>query len=124
MIDPVAAIDLLHPHPSISWYEDVHDAISGVTTDAPLDRVVLIPYIGLNDENGNEVYAGTILGRESPLTGVTYYYKVVWDDENARYMSESITGTLRELVSASIERCCTVYGNVWQHPHLLGGNQE
>lgn len=86
--------------------------------------IQIMQYTGLKDITEKEIYEGDIIKRHSLNLEHTYYYRVEWDEENARYISVAIRGTMRELLSASIEREYVKCGNIYENPELLEANEH
>lgn len=80
----------------------------------------LMQYTGLTDKNGKDVYEGDILTRVSPFSGETYFYKILWDGYNSRFIADG--KRIRESVSGAIERGYEHAGNIYENPELLEGS--
>ncbi|ABI36869.1 hypothetical protein [Geobacillus virus E2] len=81
------------------------------------DEVVIMQYTGLKDKNGTEIYEGDVIRDNDGFLWVVYF-------EDGMYCAK---GGEYETVEYLIEFCpewCEVISNIYEHPHLLGGEEE
>ncbi|EPC59550.1 hypothetical protein Lpp14_13724 [Lacticaseibacillus paracasei subsp. paracasei Lpp14] len=116
----------MYPVSNIEW--DIDDHI-WVTADDGKNGIELIdeeahlmPYTGLHDKNGREIYEGDIvrtgtdnIGDPDPMIGQVIMREGSWLIENEK-MQEAI-----ELFSEITSR--EVIGNIFENPELLEGKQ-
>ena len=86
----------------------------GKKEELSFDEIELLPYIGLNDINGKEIYLGDLVmvADHASWEGL---YKVVWDEESFMYVLEDAYGNR--------ERLCEFEeylkkGNIYENPEL------
>jgi uncharacterized phage protein (TIGR01671 family) len=76
----------------------------------------LMQYTGLKDKNGTEIYEGDIVRYKSFFSS-DYVLGVVEYTEQAEW---AVDMRLLSRIYSNVE----VIGNIYEHPHLLGGEEE
>lgn len=86
----------------------------GLVSTASFEEIELIQYTNLNDRNGKEIYEGDIvkIGDYPP-------YEVIVNDFS---MIHCIDNELEQEELFRYHKNCRVIGNIYEHPHLLGGD--
>lgn len=123
MIDPVIQVNFQAQYPTVAWYEDMHDALSGNLSDAFLDRVELMQYTGLKDRNGKEIYEGEVIRIEpyhdeqyevvvEEKDGVPFCIRTPWSSE---YDIMPLAWCINQFGTHTIE----IIGNIYEKPELL-----
>lgn len=103
------------------WFDLDKQMWSGII---PKRYYELMQYTGLKDKNGTEIYEGDIVDLAGLMTGVISFeegcFGVEWSRKGQRMRGLKFEpfkshGALRSLV---------VIGNIYEDPHLLGGEGE
>ena len=88
-----------------------------------MNDYVLMQYTGLKDKEGKEIYEGDIvmydlgIDNEKPEK-----YKIIFDSKQCAYFLFPLEdGARLRHFTYSAKNDCEVIGNIYEHPHLLGG---
>ena len=80
----------------------------------PDEDVEIMQYTGLKDKNGKEIYGGDILGQYCHLLNGTEFGKVVYLQEDARFLFD-VGGVYGAI---NVEEC-KIIGNIYENPELM-----
>jgi uncharacterized phage protein (TIGR01671 family) len=84
------------------------------------DDIALLEYTGLKDKNGTEIYEGDITKTIDGLGVIIYEPKLA--TFAIEYRSYKIT--IPHYLDSEKGNDLEVLGNIYEHPHLLGGEGE
>jgi uncharacterized phage protein (TIGR01671 family) len=87
----------------------------GKKEELSFDEIELLPYTGVKDKNGNEIYLGDLV-MVADYASWEGLYKVIWDEENSMYMIEDAYGDREKL--CEFEEYLKK-GNIYENPELL-----
>jgi len=92
-----------------------YDPLVGKKEELNFNEIELLPYTGVKDKNGNEIYLGDLV-RVADYASWEGLYKVIWDEENSMYMIEDAYGDREKL--CEFEEYLKK-GNIYENPELL-----
>ncbi len=75
------------------------------------EDAILMQFTGLHDKNGKEIYEGDIVQHDA----WDYPFKVIFNNERARFVCELKTGLTQYIHSEGL----IVIGNIYETPELL-----
>jgi uncharacterized phage protein (TIGR01671 family) len=84
------------------------------------DDITLLEYTGLKDRNGTEIYEGDITKTIDGLGVIIYEPKLATFAIEYRLCKI----TIPHYLDSEKENDLEVLGNIYEHPHLLGGEEE
>ena len=97
------------------------------------DDIALLEYTGLKDKNGTEIYEGDIIGdldveeTENIITLKPRIFTVKWNNAILGFLRfDNQIGRFKGHIGLYDEDFShiEVIGNIYEHPHLLGGEEE
>ena len=92
------------------------DKETGVSFEADFDEIELMQYIGINDENGVEIYEGYIIAPDNSLPDEA---RVYWCEDKACFAIKSIAGLFTDFIfnfkDDVISDYFIVVGNIYEN---------
>lgn len=102
---------------------DIHALISGEITrvkwctseidDGWLDDFILMQFTGLKDKNAKDIYF-----KDFVQIGL-YICCVEWDNEQAKFYLQQISGTAHNRESMSVSQSMEIIRNLYENPELI-----
>ena len=83
----------------------------------------IMQYTGLKDKEGKEIYEGDIVMYDLGIDNKKpEKYKIIFDSKQCAYFLFPLEdGARLRHFTYSAKNDCEVIGNIYEHPHLLGG---